>query len=87
VEDEYNSDGRCLLINNIDNDADGGDKIVTGSYLGLLRIWKPRCGEDARGGPAAALPKQTASISPEDLLLEQNLGAPILQLAAGLFSS
>ena len=46
-------------------------KIVTGSFSGLLRIYYPR--------------QQAYRI--EDLMIEQNLGMPILQVAAGRFVS
>ena len=32
----------CLCIANIDNDPRGGDKILTGSFSGFLRIYQPR---------------------------------------------
>jgi hypothetical protein len=60
--------------------ADGdatGDKIVTGSLGGVLRVWAPS-GPVGAAGPAATA---------QDLLLEERLHAPILQLAAGRFSS
>ncbi len=44
-------------------------KIITGGYQGFLRIYYPRKKE----------------FHPEDLLLEQNLGAPILQVETGRF--
>lgn len=31
-----------LLVCNIDNDPRGGDKIVTGSFSGVLRIYAPK---------------------------------------------
>ena len=59
--------GGCLAVGNLDNAADGGLKIATGSFAGLLRLYCPR-------GPAYRV---------EDLMLESMLDAPILQLAAG----
>lgn len=47
------------------------DKIVTGSYSGLLRIYYPRQNE----------------YKIDDLMLEKNLEEPILQIAAGRFST
>ena len=44
-------------------------KIITGSFQGFLRIFQPH----------------KRDFSPEDLLLEQQLGAPVLQVAVGRF--
>ena len=54
------------------------DKIIVGSYQGILRIFNPRTKktEDGCGG-----------FSVDDLVLEQVLHQPILQLEAGRFSS
>lgn len=46
-------------------------KIVTGSLQGKLRVFYPK----------------EAEYSPDDLLLEEQLGAPILQVAIGRFVS
>mmetsp|Transcript_25283 Transcript_25283/g.64255 ORF Transcript_25283/g.64255 Transcript_25283/m.64255 type:complete len:826 (-) Transcript_25283:98-2575(-) len=51
-----------------DLDNQGGNKVATGSLSGLLRIYQPRQ-RDYRA---------------EDLLLEQRLDAPVIQLATGL---
>lgn len=59
-----------MCVANIDNASDGADKIVTGTFQGLLRIYLPR----------------QAGFKVDDLMLEQNLEQPILQLAAGKFS-
>jgi len=47
------------------------DKIVVGSYQGLLRVYSPRAG----------------SFAPSHLMIEVNLDDPILQLALGPFVS
>lgn len=60
-----------MCVANIDNAQDGADKLVTGSFQGLLRIYYPR----------------QAGFRVTDLMLEQNLEEPILQVAAGRFSS
>ncbi len=62
-----------MAVGNLDNDmSDGGSaKIAVGSFSGILRIYKPSQRE----------------FRPDDLKLEQQLGAPILQLEIGLFSS
>ncbi|CAM9950896.1 unnamed protein product, partial [Phaeothamnion confervicola] len=59
----------CMALGNVDNDPSGTTKIVTGSFQGVLRVY---------------LPSQM-DFRIEDVLLEQNLGAPILQLAVGRF--
>lgn len=55
-----------LAVGNIDNHASGENKIIIGSFSGLLRIMQPM--------------KKGAAL-PEDTLLEKDLGEPILQLA------
>lgn len=77
AEDNYDSGG--LLVAPL---ADGGesetsDKIITGSLNGIIRIWAPSSPVGAAGSSATA----------QDLLLEERLSAPILQLAVGRFSS
>lgn len=59
-----------MSVANIDNSEDGTDKIVTGSFQGLIRIYFPR----------------QPGFLVDDLMLEQNLEEPILQLAAGHFT-
>lgn len=61
----------CLAIGNLDNTADGALKVATGSFAGLLRIYNPRDRE----------------YRVEDLMLEHQLSAPVIQLAAGQFLS
>lgn len=60
-----------LCLGNVDNSPRGRTKIVTGSFSGVLRIFQP-------GG---------SSYVPSDLLLEQQMPAPILQVAMGKFIS
>ena len=57
-----------LLCCNIDNDPSGGDKLVTASFSGHLRIFSP-----------------TQPNRIENLLLEQQMDEPILQIEAGRF--
>lgn len=57
-------DGACMAVGNIDNEADGSDKIVLGGFSGTVRIYKPT----ARG------------FKPNNIKCEQHLGAPILQV-------
>ena len=47
------------------------ERIAVGSFSGILRIYNPH--HDGEG------------FKPEQVLLEQNLGMPILQLACGKF--
>lgn len=71
-------DHGCLCVANIDNDITGHDKVILGSYHGILRIYNPK-------------PQKTESgwsgYSPEDVVLEQAFQLPILQVEAGRFSS
>jgi Bardet-Biedl syndrome 9 protein len=55
----------ALAVGNVDNEKNGNNKVVTGSLSGYLRIYYPR----------------TADYKIEDLMLEQQLGEPILQVA------
>eukprot|EP00656_Telonema_subtile_P016506 TRINITY_DN18721_c0_g1_i1.p1 TRINITY_DN18721_c0_g1~~TRINITY_DN18721_c0_g1_i1.p1 ORF type:complete len:821 (+),score=232.22 TRINITY_DN18721_c0_g1_i1:79-2541(+) len=64
-------DTGCMCVGNLDNDPSGDMKIATGSFQGVLRIFKPQEGE----------------YGVEDLLYEQQYDDPILQLEAGQFSS
>lgn len=54
------------------------DKIVIGSYHGILRIFNPKPTK-VEGG--------WSGFRPEDVLLESSLQAPILQIEAGKFVS
>lgn len=58
-----------LAVGNIDNDSSGQVKIVTGSLNGILRVYYPTQNE----------------FKIEHLLLEEDLGQPILQVAIGYF--
>eukprot|EP00697_Spironema_sp_BW2_P009574 gnl/Spiro4/24528_TR12162_c0_g1_i1.p1 gnl/Spiro4/24528_TR12162_c0_g1~~gnl/Spiro4/24528_TR12162_c0_g1_i1.p1 ORF type:complete len:855 (-),score=185.48 gnl/Spiro4/24528_TR12162_c0_g1_i1:75-2639(-) len=59
----------CLTVGNIDNEASGRVKIVTGNFQGMLRVYSPHQ-QDYR---------------PEDLMLEVNLHVPILQVEIARF--
>jgi hypothetical protein len=61
----------AVVVGNLDNAPDGGNKLAVGTVGGLLRVWRPEAGAD---GPGAAI-------------LEQRLSAPVLALAAGRLSS
>lgn len=63
-------DKGSMALGNVDNDPDENQmKVVTGSLQGMLRVHHPR-------QPYFGI---------EDLLLEQDLGSPILQVAVGSF--
>lgn len=67
AEEEFGPD--CIAIGNLDNEPGGPNKLATGSYAGMLRLYYPRERE----------------YRVEDLMLESQLDAPIIQLAAGGF--
>lgn len=69
IDADEEFDAGGLAVGNVDNDPSRADKIVTGSLSGLLRIFMPR--------------QQDYQV--EDLKLEEDLGAPILQLTIGRF--
>ncbi|XP_014669826.1 PREDICTED: protein PTHB1-like [Priapulus caudatus] len=75
-EEEF--DQGCMCIANIDNDQHVSDKIITGSFAGILRIYSPKP-EWREGGTSGAMP--------DDLLIEQQLGSHIIQVLAGKFVS
>mmetsp|Transcript_10029 Transcript_10029/g.8982 ORF Transcript_10029/g.8982 Transcript_10029/m.8982 type:complete len:941 (-) Transcript_10029:906-3728(-) len=62
-------DHGCMAIGNLDNSKPATDKIAIGSQQGMLRIYNPN-------RPNYRL---------EDLMVEENIGSPILQLLIGLF--
>jgi len=59
----------CLAVANLDNGSGGHLKIATGSFSGMLRLYFPRERE----------------FKLEDLMLEQDMGRPILQLLCGKY--
>lgn len=63
-------DNGCMVLGNVDNEATGEQKIVMGSFQGVLRIYSPKSRE----------------YSADHLLMEMQLNAPILQLAIGRFT-
>eukprot|EP00746_Dinoflagellata_sp_MGD_P022428 gnl/MRDRNA2_/MRDRNA2_152475_c0_seq1.p1 gnl/MRDRNA2_/MRDRNA2_152475_c0~~gnl/MRDRNA2_/MRDRNA2_152475_c0_seq1.p1 ORF type:complete len:868 (-),score=140.42 gnl/MRDRNA2_/MRDRNA2_152475_c0_seq1:11-2614(-) len=68
-EEEF--DTGCMCVANIDNEPGGANKIITGSFQGVLRMYCPKQRE----------------YKIEDLILEKNLEMPILQIVAGKFVS
>ncbi|XP_013877063.1 protein PTHB1 [Austrofundulus limnaeus] len=68
-------DQGCLCVGDVDNSGTGHDKIVVGSYMGMLRIFSPRANKSSEGGPADAQ------------LLEVQLQNAIIQVEVGKFVS
>ncbi len=54
----------CVAVGNLDNAPDGHLKVATGSFAGLLRVYQPK----------------EPGFRVEDVVLEQALDAPILQV-------
>lgn len=67
--DDEEFDRGSMALGNVDNNADGSVKVVTGSLQGMLRVHHP----------------VKADFRIEDLLLEEDLGAPILQVSIGRY--
>lgn len=68
-------DQGCLCVGDVDNSGSGFDKIVVGSYMGMLRIFSPH--------PA----KPGEVIEADAQLLEVHLRDPIIQVELGKFVS
>uniref|UniRef100_A0A8C2XA32 Bardet-Biedl syndrome 9 n=1 Tax=Cyclopterus lumpus TaxID=8103 RepID=A0A8C2XA32_CYCLU len=69
-------DQGCLCVGDVDNSGTGHDKVVVGSYMGMLRIFSPHANtKTSEGGPAEAL------------LLEVQLHNAIVQVEVGKFVS
>lgn len=62
-------DSGSMVVGNLDNSSVPADKIAVGSFQGMLRVYAPV--------------KPTFRV--EDLLIESNLGEPILQMLSGMF--
>jgi Bardet-Biedl syndrome 9 protein len=69
VAEDEEFDAGCFGIGNIDNATNGANKIVLGSLQGMLRIYYP----------------SKPGFRVEDLILEENLVKPILQVLVGRF--
>ncbi|KFM77233.1 Protein PTHB1, partial [Stegodyphus mimosarum] len=72
-------DKGCLVVGNIDNSVDKSDKLITGSYSGVLRIFKPQ--------PLKQEDGTYSPFRPDDLLLEAQLSSPIIHLGIGILAS
>uniref|UniRef100_A0AAR2KAI4 Bardet-Biedl syndrome 9 n=1 Tax=Pygocentrus nattereri TaxID=42514 RepID=A0AAR2KAI4_PYGNA len=68
-------DQGCLCVGDVDNSGSGCDKVVVGSYMGMLRIFAPHASKPA---------EQTVA---DAQLLEVQLRDPIIQVEVGKFVS
>ncbi|XP_046732118.1 protein PTHB1 isoform X1 [Silurus meridionalis] len=68
-------DQGCLCVGDVDNSGSGYDKVVVGSYMGMLRIFAPHI---TRPGEQSGADAQ---------LLEVQLRDPIIQVEVGKFVS
>ncbi|KAG5271262.1 hypothetical protein AALO_G00177730 [Alosa alosa] len=68
-------DQGCLCVGDVDNSGTGFDKVVVGSYMGMLRIFSPHLSKP--GEPSEA----------DAQLLEVHLRDPIIQVELGKFVS
>lgn len=69
MSDTESFDFGCMAIGNVDNASPASDKICVGSQQGVIRIYNP----------------QRPEFRVEDLVLEEDLSHPILQLLVGSF--
>uniref|UniRef100_A0A8C6WKP5 Bardet-Biedl syndrome 9 n=1 Tax=Neogobius melanostomus TaxID=47308 RepID=A0A8C6WKP5_9GOBI len=70
-------DQGCLCVGDVDNSGTGHDKVVVGSYMGMLRIFSPHTIKPNEGAQGLA----------ESQLLEVNLHNAIIQIELGKFVS
>ncbi|XP_077432794.1 protein PTHB1 isoform X2 [Vanacampus margaritifer] len=70
-------DQGCMCVGDVDNSATGHDKVVVGSYMGMLRIFSPHSAKVSEGGQDSA----------EAQLLEVHLQNAIIQVELGKFVS
>ncbi|XP_008322019.1 protein PTHB1 [Cynoglossus semilaevis] len=68
-------DQGCLCVGNVDNSGNGHDKVVVGSYMGMLRIFAPQASKSGEGGVT------------DTQLLEVQLQNAIIQVEVGKFVS
>ncbi len=69
VAENEEFDHGCMIVGNIDNSNPATQKIAVGSFQGMFRMYQPT----------------KAQYRVEDLVLEESLGSPILQLLLGKF--
>ncbi|KAM3873067.1 protein PTHB1 [Diretmus argenteus] len=70
-------DQGCLCVGDVDNSGTGHDKVVVGSYMGMLRVFSPHASKPREGGQGPA----------DSQLLEVQLRDPIIQVEVGKFVS
>lgn len=70
-------DQGCLCVGDVDNSGTGHDKVVVGSYMGMLRIFSPHTNKTGEAAPGLA----------ESQLLEVHLQNAIIQVELGKFVS
>jgi len=75
---------KSICIGNIDNDAQGEEKVVLGSYSGILRLIGTTMVKDT-SVDSEDTTEQISTIRKGNLLAELNLGFPILQVETGYF--
>uniref|UniRef100_A0A4W4FMA1 Bardet-Biedl syndrome 9 n=1 Tax=Electrophorus electricus TaxID=8005 RepID=A0A4W4FMA1_ELEEL len=68
-------DQGCLCVGDVDNTGSGYDKVVVGSYMGMLRVFAPHASHPGEGPAAGAQ------------LLEVQMQDPIIQVEVGKFVS
>uniref|UniRef100_A0A7N8WR52 Bardet-Biedl syndrome 9 n=1 Tax=Mastacembelus armatus TaxID=205130 RepID=A0A7N8WR52_9TELE len=68
-------DQGCLCVGDVDNSGTGHDKVVVGSYMGMLRIFSPHASKSSEGDVTDAQ------------LLEVQLQNAIIQVEVGKFVS
>ena len=68
----------CMCVANVDSNAENYESVVIGGLSGSLTVFGP---SRDKGGDAET------NASPEETVLETVMGAPVLKLAAGRFSS
>uniref|UniRef100_A0A6Q2X7J2 Bardet-Biedl syndrome 9 n=1 Tax=Esox lucius TaxID=8010 RepID=A0A6Q2X7J2_ESOLU len=68
-------DQGCLCVGDLDNSGSGYDKIVVGSYMGMLRVFSPQPVKPGEPSPA------------DSQLLEVQLRDPVIQVEVGKFVS
>lgn len=70
-------DQGCLCVGDVDNSGTGHDKVVVGSYMGMLRIFSPHSNKPSEGAQGLA----------DAQLLEVNLHNAIIHIELGKFVS
>jgi hypothetical protein len=74
---------KSVSIGNVDNETGGGEKIVLGSYSGVLRLIGTAVVKDPADSESDS--EQGLTSLRGNILAELNLGFPILQVETGFF--